>query len=138
MTFDLASLDTRTRAQSGVPMQLIHPRDRGPVRTDAGELVTVTLHGRASDIYCNAERAMQERRAERRARGVITTQDEFARDETELLAACTVAWNIPELDGKPFAYSDDNARRLWSDTRFAWLRDQAIGFIQADGNFLPA
>ena len=40
--FDLASLDTKTLSEKGVPMVVVHPKSRGPIMRDDGSKVTIT------------------------------------------------------------------------------------------------
>jgi hypothetical protein len=135
--FDLASLDTRTRSEAGVPMTVVHPKTRGPVSRADGTVVTITLLGRCSDTYRDKQRELNERNAEMASRGIRQGRDEREQDDIELLVACTRAWTFDQLDGVDFPCTPENARRLWGDTRFLWLRDQSISHIQTDGNFLP-
>jgi hypothetical protein len=136
--FDISSLDTRTRSEAGVPMIVVHPKTRGPVARADGTTVFITLLGRCSDTYRDKQREIAERNAETAARGIRQSRDEREQDDVELLVSCTKSWTIDQMDGEGFPCTDANARRLWSDTRFLWLRDQAIAHIQTDGNFLPA
>jgi hypothetical protein len=135
--FDLASLDTRTRSEAGVPLTLVHPKTRGPVTRADGSVVTVTLLGRCSDTHRDKSRELAERTAEMASRGIRQSRDEREADDAELLVACTKGWTIDKMDGQDFPYSPENARRLWTDTRFLWLRDQAVNHVLTDGNFLP-
>jgi hypothetical protein len=135
--FDIASLDTRSRSEEGVPMTLVHPKTRGPVPRADGSTVNITLLGRCSDTYREKQRELAEKAAEKASRGIRRSREEIEQDDIELLVACTRDWSIDSMDGQPFPFSKDNARRLWGDTRFLWLRDQAVAHVQTDGNFLP-
>ena len=134
--FDLASLDTLTRAQSGVPMSVIHPRDRVAVKLDETTTWTITLCGRSSDAYRAAMRVVEAAQAERAARGVVPTPEDMERENTEILTACTRGWTPFLVDGIVWEYSVDKARALWSDRRFQWLREQGTRFVRDDANFL--
>jgi hypothetical protein len=136
MPFDLATLETSTKSELGVPLEVIHPRTQTPVLNDAGEPITITLLGRNSEAYLEEERRMRERRQERLSRGIKLVQDDFDRDEAMLLTAATTAWMFDQMDGQPFPCNRQNAMRLWSDKRFRWLRERAIRFVVEDGNFL--
>lgn len=135
--FDLNSLDTLTRSQTGTDMPVTHPRTRAPILQDNGQPHTITLRGRNSDAYRDMQRSLQERRADMAARGIAPSREELERDDVDLLVACTVGWTDMTMDGQPFPYSPENARRLWSDRRFVFLRDAAITHIREDANFLP-
>lgn len=134
--FDLATLDTRTRAEAGAPMTVRNPRTGAPVLNGDGQEVTITLLGRGSQTYEDVQRRMLERRVERQAQGVrISAEDTYAED-TAILAACTKGWTFEALDGQPFPCTPENVNRLWNDRRFPWLRDAAIAFLSQHGNFL--
>lgn len=146
MSFDLNSLDTLTASEAGAEMSILHPRTGLPIlkpKADPNDPrpaqpYAIRLHGRNSTQYREAQRALNERRADMAARGIIRTADEFEQDDIDLLVACTKGWDLDQLDGQPFAFSHENARKLWSDRRFLSLRDRAVKFILDDANFLPA
>ena len=136
MNFDLASLDTLTRAQMGVAMPVLHVRDRTPLMLSDNTPFTITLCGRSSDVFRTITRQVEAAQADRAARGAIATPEEMERDNTEVLTACTRGWTPFLWDGQVVEYSIENARRLWSDRRFQWLREQATRFVRDDANFL--
>ena len=137
--FDIACLDTLTASQTGAAMPVVNLRTGIPYRLDDDKKtpVTITLLGRASDAYRAKQRVLQERRADRQARGIILSPEEVGQEDAELLTICTVGWTIEQLDGQPFPFSAANAALLWSDPRFVALRGRAIQFLIDDGNFLP-
>jgi hypothetical protein len=135
-SFDIAKLETSTRSEEGVEMEVIHPRTQAPVLNDDGSPVTITLLGRNSEAYLEEERAMRDRRQSRLTRGIKLTQEDLDDDEARLLCAATKAWTFATMGGQDFPCTPQNARRLWSDRRFRWLRERAIQFVLMDGNFL--
>jgi hypothetical protein len=138
MPFDIATLDTRTRSEAGVPMQILHPSTKRPIYNDANQPVTVTLLGRNSDAYRAAQRESQSRRAAFEARGVMMTEDDYEQERQTLLCAVTVGWNFDTMDGSVFPFTPENCRRLWADRRWTWLASDAFNFVHQDGNFLAA
>lgn len=136
--FDLASLDTHTRAQTGVAMPVVHPRDRLPVTLSDGTPFTITLCGRSSDVFRRATINVESAQAERAAHGRVSTPEESERDNVEILTACTRGWTTFPMDGQPFEFSVENARKLWGDRRFLWMREQAMRFVRDDANFLAS
>lgn len=134
--FDLAKLDTLTASEAGVAMQVIHPKTKEPVKGADGEVITITLLGRASDAAQAAVRRARDRANERLQQGRRSTPEDAERDMIDLLVSCTKAWTFDSLDGQPFPCTPGNAELLWRDPRFRWLREQALIFIQDDGNFL--
>jgi len=49
--FDLASLDTKTRVETGAPMTVMNPHSGAPVLREDKQSITITLLGRASAAY---------------------------------------------------------------------------------------
>ena len=135
--FDLADYDVHTNAERGMPMPLMHPRSLTPLVNADGTKVTITMLGRASDTYRDLQRVINEENVLRQSQGVRTTLDDVTAENTRMLLVCCKAWNLDRLDGRPFPYSEENARRLFTDPRFIWVRDAALMFMRNDGNFLP-
>ena len=136
MSFDISALDTLTKSQDGVEMPLIHQGTGKPFLTDAGVPLFIRLRGRTSDEYMGAEESIREQRNAIMRRGVQVGQQEADSFGTALLVAATVDWNFDSMDGAPFPCTPQNARRLWSDKRFRWVRESAFAFVANDGNFL--
>ena len=135
--FDIAKLDTQTRSEQGVAMTVRHPGTGLAILDDQGEPVTITLMGNNSEAFRTMQRAISERRQARRAKRIEITVDDLRNDDTEVMAALTLGWTFTEMDGKPFSFSPENARRLWADTRWEWLFNEAVSFTAAAGNFMP-
>jgi hypothetical protein len=136
--FDLAYLDTLTLSEAGVEMPVIHPRtNKQLVRAD-GAGVYIKLLGSNSETYRTVLRRIALRRTELQARGASLDDEHMRGENVEVLVACTRDWNFDVLDGKPFPYSEANARKFWSDRRFALIFSAAISFVGADVNFLAS
>lgn len=136
MSFDIASMDTRSKSEAGVAMPILHPKTLAPILNSDNKPVTITLKGRDSTAFTNAQREMNQRRADMEGRGIPYDDDSFDRDRLMLICACTVDWNFDSMDGQSFPYSEDNARKLWSDGRWKWLLIRAFDFVTQVGNFL--
>ena len=136
MAFDILAFDTRARSETGIVMPIVNPRTRAPWRTEAGETLSITLRGRNSDAWRDAQREVSKQRAEREAANIRSTDEDFQRERATILAAVTVGWSFDTLGEQPFAFNAANAFRLWSDTRWPWLIDQAFAFVVEDSNFL--
>lgn len=134
--FDLASLDTLTLSEEGMPMPLINPRTRTPIRNEDGTPLTITLLGRHSEAFRETLRNSQQGRADLTSRGIAISDEHREREDIATLVACTRDWTLQLLDGKEFPCTPQNVRKLWNDQRFRGLRESAIAFILADGNFL--
>lgn len=137
MSFDLSRLDTATRADQGVDMKVLNPRTGQPVRDSEGNLLVITLMGR------NSERAQSfrlqsadERRRFAQENGRPYGAEELRDETTRYLATLTVGWSFTHLDGEEFPFSYENAKRLFGDRRFTFIREQADAHIHADGNFM--
>lgn len=135
--FDLASLDSRTRSVAGVRFKVRDPRTATPMRNSVGEEVFVLLHGRNSPIFEQLQQQANDARAARAAAGIELSSEELRQERVDYVAGCTSGWNIEQLDGQPFPYSPENAKRMWADKRFSWLLNEAWAFVINEANFLP-
>ncbi len=135
MSFDISALDTLAKSQDGVDMPLIHQGTGKPFLTEDGTPLFIRLRGRTSDEFIAADDSMREQKTALARRGVALTQQDIDNFGTALLVAATAAWNFDKMDGEPFPCTPQNAKRLWSDRRFRWVREQAYGFVVNDGNF---
>lgn len=134
--FDIGRLETLTKSEKGVKMELIHPASMSQVLREDGEPVTITLLGANSEAFREAQRQVQDRRATRVAKGAKTTTDDVRGEDFHILMACTVDWTFDKLDGQPFPFNRENSRKFWGDRRFDWIFRAAIVFIVQEGNFL--
>lgn len=135
MAFDLAKLDIATPSDEGRDMKVRYPNGN-PVLDDKGEPLTVKLLGRFSERARAKEREQTLKRLEQQKNGITRGPEDFEREAQDYLAACTVGWSFDTLDGAPFAYSPENALKLWRDRRFGHVRLQADAFIGGDANFM--
>jgi hypothetical protein len=114
------------------------------LRTPSGEKTDVvfTLAGPTHPV-----RAEFERRVTRKAvndfnrKGKATLPD----DPDELLAqqiarvsAFTLGWTNLQIDGEAAPFSKDKAREIFSDKRFAWIRDAVNAALSDVANFMPS
>jgi hypothetical protein len=134
--FDISKLDTFSRAEEGVDMEVANPKTGRPVVGEDGKPVTIRMLGRHSVTARAAQRRIQERASSRSNQGVIASADDRERDEIEYLASCTLGWSFTTRDDQPFPYSPENAKILWGDPRMRTVREQAFGFVHNDGNYL--
>ncbi len=87
-----------------------------------------------------AARANGNRRlAEARRSGTsnYTVQDSEM-EGTDVLVACTTSFTFDTLDGEPFVFSPESARRFWADDRFRRWRNGAEAFYNSEANFMSA
>lgn len=139
MSFDLNSLDTASKATEGAVMKLSSPKNGSVLEDDKGLPYTITLRGRHSIQAIEVDRRYNDARSANatRLRGMPEiTQEDVEEQNVSQLIACTVGWYLPPVDGEVLEFSTANARKLWTDARFRWLREQAFTFIQRDSNFV--
>ena len=131
---DIASLTVVD--DDGAILHLRHPATGAPL-FDGDEPVTITLAGKDSQRYRTAQRIISNRNI-RQGRKIVPTVESFEADAVEILVACTVAWSGIEVDGKAVMPTAENARKVYSDPRCAWLREQVDAFIDDRANFSKA
>ena len=132
-SFDLNTLDTKAAAEAGIVVQLEHPFDPAlPFTDDAGTPYSITIMGGDAGKV----RAKARKQLDRYLTLIRKNQDPGDAEASEVdhidrLAAATIAWHLPDLDGKPVpALSEVTARTLYADPRFPWIVEQltkAIG-----------
>lgn len=136
--FDVTKFDSQTLSETGVPMEVKHPRTGSAILDDAGKPVTITLIGPNSDVSRAVFRSIQQRRAEFASKGVKMSDADFDRERFDALVKLTTGWTFDSMGAEPFPFSADNARKFWADKRWEWLSVQAFSFCQQDGNYLPS
>lgn len=128
--FDLKSLDTKSGANEGFELEIVHPA------TLEGTGLFITVLGEDSDTYRKHSNEQQRRRLKKTVqRGVgavdISVEDLDA-DALTLLSACTKSWRMKDSDkvlyeGKEFPCNAANAQRLYEDLPAVRAQvDQAI------------
>lgn len=140
MNFDFSSLDTKTPMEKAARMTVVDPKTQTPIILEDGQPLYIELLGSDSEAVRSQEHAIQDDRMEknrRTGRGYLTSREVDA-EQNEILVVATRGWNIPSLDGNPFPYSPENARRLWNDPRFQRVAQQARIFMGTLSNFVKA
>lgn len=136
---DISSLDVSTIADEGRAMDVVNARGvimRQGEKGD-GEPHTITLLGRFSEALTDFDNKATNKRLDAARRGADRlTKEELHAEATDRLIIATKGWTFDKLDGKDFAFSVANARKLWSDPRFSNLRERAAAFIADDANFM--
>lgn len=136
MEFALAEIDTKTKAESGVDMQ-VRKVDGSPLLNPEGKPVMIRLRGMDSDAYRDAQASAYEQikqRAENKddASTIAKSGEESA---IELLVSCTIGWSgVLNKDGEPVMFTADAARALYR--QYPVIRDQVDRFIGTRANFL--
>ncbi|RVT96244.1 hypothetical protein EOD42_14120 [Rhodovarius crocodyli] len=135
--FDLNKLDTLTASEEGRWWHPINPKTGAQMKLPDGQTFGFLLVGAAADIFRDSVRRATEARLliEQSNARVSTEQEDKLM--AEHMARCTKAWPPMMVDGVEFPCTYDNAVKLWSDPRFAWLRPGARAFMQSDAHFFP-
>jgi len=130
---DLLQLDTTTRAETGVEVEIKHPK------TGNGTGFYLTVKGADSMAYRAALRETMKKATPE------TTPNEV---KESVLVACTTGWRAEEvvagkpqavpvlLDGVELQFNEANLRKVFA--RMPTIRDQGIAFQDARANFLPS
>lgn len=139
MQFDLAQVDTKTLAETGVDMP-VKSLDGKPLVARNGEQVAITVLGSDSTKYRSLTRVQVRKRLDAMAGGKTITEtdmDETEQDVLDVLTACTVGWkNVLDTEGNPIPYTTDNVRKLYA--AYPVIREQVDAFISNRANFIPA
>lgn len=134
---DFSKLDTTKHADEGAELELLSPIDDTVLRDEkTGEAVTIKVIGTDSKDYTKVYQKIQDRRIQKRfKKGKTTiTAAEMQEEAMDMLVACTKGWKHIEIEGKELAFSEDNARMLY--TKFPWVREQVDAFVSDRANFL--
>jgi len=139
MQFDLAQVDTKTLADSGVDMP-VKTLEGQPLLARNGEGIAITVLGSDSNKYRALTRAQVRKRMKQMAGGktpVMTEadMDETDRDVLDILVACTVGWkNVLNTAGEPIQFTEENVRKLYAN--YPVIREQVEAFISNRTNFI--
>ena len=114
----------------------VHPLVGTPWLVDGTTPLSFTMLGRWAGICQTKSDEISARVDSRPAGAPPQSPEEVAADNAEYLAVAVRRWTLTHLDGQPYPYTAENARKLFMDPRFAWLRPLLLGFHRNDGNFL--
>lgn len=135
---NLASLNTKNRADEGFEFEILHPKTNLPLG------IFFTVYGTDSEPFLKTARKQQNRRMEglRRGKSLILSAEEQELENVATLAACTKSWRTGDdsrIELEPGVMADctlENAKKLYVDPGFNWLRLQVDREIGDRGNFL--
>jgi hypothetical protein len=136
MTFELNSLALSEEAT----VQLRHPVTEVPLfapvkkgEDPESKPVQITVKGSASQAYRRAVDAMMKKAAKRGKREA--TPDEIREQSVDFLVALSVKIDNMTLDGEEVA-SAEVFRKLYSDPRYDWIKEQVNAAVGDTGAFL--
>lgn len=124
MTFDI----TKKRAAETAKIELVNG-EGSPLTDDAGNVLSVTVHGPGSKVWQQADAERSRRRTSRieKNRGKLTAAlDNAKEDEVDFLVAITVSfngWEYPGPDGAPWPGQKDMFRATYADDTIGYIRD---------------
>jgi hypothetical protein len=117
---------------------LTHPVTGRPLADADGNQPTLLLVGIDSAQHQRADREAAALRYKRQAdKKSLAAEDLDEEIVTIFLVTCTVGWRNLARGGQPLAFSPDEARRLYTDPSFRWLRNAAVKFMSERRNFFP-
>lgn len=135
MAFDLNALSTAQKAEEGAILEVRHPTD------DTKLGIKIRVVGQDSAIY----RSFTNKQANALRQKIIPgrgytppTVEKDQEQTTDLLVACTLGWEGIVMNGQEYPFNLENARALYANPGFAWLREQVDKFIADRANFLAS
>lgn len=129
---DLSKLDTVAAADKGATMTVRHPVT-GDDLTEGDKPMTLTLIGADSGAF---KRAVADSIKTAKP-GKQANLADVERNTIDILVRVTTGLSDNwKWDGKPFPFSADNVRRLYTER--PWIREQVDKFIADRSNFLDS
>lgn len=138
MTLDLSTLDTKAAAEQGIVVELEHPfNPTAPFVDDEGNPYYIKILGSDAGKVREKSRKQVDRILSLLHKGRAPGDSETGeRDNVDRLAAATIEWNLPALDGQPMPPASEHAaRKLYSDPRFPWIVEQLTKAINDRARF---
>jgi hypothetical protein len=132
-TFDLSKLNTAKSSEEGSVLEVLHPIEN----TKLG--IRIRLAGQDSEVYRKVTNKIANKRVKQLSPGrpsMTFTVEEQESNAVIILVACTLGWEGIVMNGQEYPFNPDNAKTLYSDPGFSWLREQVDKFIADRANFL--
>jgi hypothetical protein len=133
MSLDALAFDVTAAVQ--VP--ILHPKTRQPLRDAEGREAFISILSVDSPEVQKVQKATLNKRLKQRGRMTMTA-DELDAERAEVLIAATKDWFLVSMDGAALnaPYSEATARALYTDPRFAWIREQVSEALDDRATFL--
>jgi hypothetical protein len=114
---------TKKRALETAQIELVNG-DGSPMYDEAGNELSVTVHGPGSKLWQQADAERSRKRTARiqKNRNISAALDQGREDEIDFLCAITVSFNGWEYPGE-FKTSGDMHRAAYSDDSIGFIRD---------------
>lgn len=131
--FDALAVDVT----SAVPVTIVHPKTRQPLRDENGKEAYIELLSPDSPEVQKVQKNAINKRLKARGRATMTA-DELEAERAETLVAATKGWYLIALNGAVLdvPVTPENARTLYTDSRFAWIREQVSEAFDERATFL--
>lgn len=134
---DFNTLDTKSAAERGLVVELEDPRNESaPFVDDDGKPFSITiLGGDAGKIREKTRKQLDSYLTKARKNKEADSRAAEA-EHIDKLAAATIAWHLPTLDGETLPAPNEHvARKLYSDPRFPWIVEQLTRAMNDRGRF---
>lgn len=132
--FDISTLALKADYE----LHLKHPLTDMKLYADKEEKkpVQILLYGTASKQYRKAVSEMQTRQLRRNAKKEKPSAEVMNEEAVELLVAVSAGTKNFVFEGAEFSGTAEAFRKLYSDPKFSWIRQQVDEAIGDVGNFL--
>ena len=141
--FDLDQLDTRTRSEEGVWMDVLSIETGLPMTNRLEKPLRIMLLGPDSKVYRSITKDQVRKRLQESAIAKSSGKDQpnemdaGEADALDTMVKCTVKWeHFDTREGTPIACTPANVRALYEG--YPIIRDQVDVFISRRVNFLLA
>lgn len=131
-SFDLGNMVPADESV-GEFLHLLHPGTGEPIYDETGEPVGINLLGKDSKEYRSSQRAISNRRLNRKGNAAITAE-RIEAEANEVLAKCTKSWKGIVLNGESLECNFNNAKNLYATV--PWVKEQVDEFVAERANFL--
>lgn len=145
---ELSNFSTKKKSNEGVFLHLKNPETWEEIyelkeknEDDKTKPVGLRMLGVDSDIAVAAKHARINAQVAKKASKVkpIDALQDFSQksdaEQNEILADCTCGWENLSLNGDK-EFSRENMVKVYSDSGWAWLREQAMAFVNNRANFI--
>ena len=126
----IKSIDTKDTFR----LVLRHPATQQELAVKSGAPMYIDVYGAHTEQYKRITRQWQNEAL--RNRKAKMTAEQLESRSTELLAACTVGWNLEDENDKPVPFSVATARELYASKDSPWIRPQVDEAIHEAANFV--
>lgn len=126
---EISDLNTAVACNNGVDILIELPNG------DPSDIV-IRIVGKDSDQYKKFTRSSMNKRMQQQLKRGAKRLDaeDLERDEISLLATCTTGWDNIVLDKEPYEFSEQNAKKLYSE--WGWIKDQVKEAMESYDDFL--